>query len=114
MATLISPEHELVATGDAMLTSRAIVLCGCLTLGACSQSTDRGGSLATGGSTPTPGGTGAGGAAGSMNGSGGLNLMPQGGTGGDEPERGLPSCVACRWPSCPDGKKTTVSGTVRT
>lgn len=70
-----------------------------------------------GGSSQESGGagSGAGGTAGSSNGIGGLNLTPPGGTGGGgETERALPSCVACRWTTCADGKRTTISGTVRT
>jgi hypothetical protein len=68
-----------------------------------------------GGATPQqPGGAGVGGTAGSTNGIGGLNLTPGGTGGAGELERSLPSCVACRWTTCPDGKQTTVSGTVRT
>ena len=98
-----------------MLTSRALALFGLLTLNACGQSTEPREVMATGGSPPLPGGagSGAGGSAGSSNGVGGLNLTPQG-TGGEETERALPGCVACRWTSCPDGKQTTISGTVRT
>lgn len=99
-----------------MLTSRALALYGFLTLSACGQSSDPSGVTALGGSPPLSagtGGTGAGGMAGSTNGIGGLNLPPQG-TGGDETERALPGCVACRWTSCPGGKQTTISGTVRT
>jgi hypothetical protein len=97
-----------------MLTGRALALCGFLTLGACTSSTDLGSETAMGGSTSQQsGGAGVGGMAGRTNGLGGLNITP-GGTGGDEIERALPSCVACRWTSCPDGKHTTISGTVRT
>ena len=98
-----------------MLTSRVFALGCCLTLAACTRSTDLGGESTTGdSSSPEAGsaGTSAGGMAGTSSGIGGLNITPD--MPGEGGERALPDCVSCRWTSCPDGKHTTVSGTVRT
>lgn len=99
-----------------MLVARLLGVCGCLILAACSsRATDLGGTSEgeTGGSAPQSAGGTSNGTAGTTGpGVGGLNVPPDE---TPEPEaRALPACVNCRWTTCPNGKLTTVSGTVRT
>jgi hypothetical protein len=89
----------------------------CLLLASCTRETDLGKSSDDAGGTTAQGGTTARGGSGAVGGSGlslgGINT-DLGGTGGTTTERGLPSCTDCRWTTCADGKRTTLSGTVRT
>jgi hypothetical protein len=99
-----------------MLNSRALGAAACLVLVACTRETDlgssteeTGGSMANSGSS-VGGASAVGGAGPSL---GGINVTPES-TGGTTTERGLPSCKDCRWTTCADGKRTTLSGIVRT
>jgi hypothetical protein len=90
----------------------------CLLLASCTRETDLGSSADDAGGSTAQGGMSAqgGGGAGAVGGSG-LSLggiVDPGPAGGTATERGLPSCTDCRWTTCADGKRTTVSGTVRT
>jgi hypothetical protein len=89
----------------------------CLVLAACTRETDlgsstddAGGSTAHGGAAQSGGVSAGGGAGPSL---GGISVNPEP-TGGTSSERGLPNCRDCRWTNCADGKRTTLSGTVRT
>lgn len=98
-----------------MLAARLLGVCGCLVLAACSRTNDSGDpSESSGGTGPHGGAGGATSVAAGTSGLaiGGLNVTPD--EVPDAEERGLPDCVNCRWSSCPAGKPTTVSGTVRT
>jgi hypothetical protein len=93
------------------------VLYSCLVLFGCSSSSpDSGDGLVSGGSTSSQAGTstntGGSSAAGTTTGIGGLVVTPA--EPGNEETRALPECVSCEWASCADGKKTTISGVVRT
>lgn len=95
-----------------MLKSRVLGAAWCLLLFACTRETD------LGTSTDEPGGvSGSNGGASNTGGAGpsfgGIVVTPDPAD-GTTAERGLPSCTDCRWTSCPDGKRTTLSGTVRT
>jgi hypothetical protein len=98
-----------------MFVARLLGVCGCLVLAACSRTDEAGEPSEISGGTGPRGGTGgASSATAGTTGSaiGGLNITPV--EPPDPEERGLPDCVNCRWTSCPAGKATTVSGTVRT
>ena len=97
-----------------MPTLRAALGCLCFALLACSRTTDLGHVTESGGG-PAQGGSSTESTGGSSNvpplGIGGLIMTP------DEPgttAAQLPTCTDCRYPVCPAGKTTSISGTVRT